>query len=159
MDEKAWEGVGEWGTWDASENASVLALTSLRLRSASALLCLGGRNSFAMLRTWISEKEPEDCLMRGRRLRAFAGTLCDDCVAAGDSEVRADASGVACGIHSSERSSSHGCVMLAMLAWCCGLRGVGQAVVVIIIVRGRVAEDGVILWLHVAYCAVPRSQW
>ena len=25
-----------------------------------------------MLRTWISEKEPEDCRMRGRRLRAFA---------------------------------------------------------------------------------------
>jgi hypothetical protein len=88
-------------------------LLSLRLRSASALLLFGGCRPLAL--TCISESEPDDCLMRGRRLRGFGGTLCDVCVAAGLAEVRAIVGGVPCGIHSSERSSSHGCVVLAMV--------------------------------------------
>jgi hypothetical protein len=88
-------------------------LLSLRLRSASALLLFGGCRPLAP--TCISESEPDDCLMRGRRLRGFGGTLCDVCVAAGLADVCAIVDGVPCGIHSSERSSSHGCVVLAMV--------------------------------------------
>lgn len=92
------------------------ALMSLRLRSRRALLCLGGRSSLAMLRTWISEKEPEDCRMRGRRLRAFADALWGVFVAAGLWALRAIVAGESWTTHSSERSSSHGCVvLLAML--------------------------------------------
>lgn len=90
----------------------------LRLRSIKAFLCFGGRNLGAMLRAWISEKEPDDCLNRGRRLRAFGGTLCAICACAAS---RAIESGEGCGIHSSERSSSHGWVVLAMgTVECCG---------------------------------------
>jgi hypothetical protein len=69
--------------------------------------------------------------MRGRRLRGFGGTLCDVCVAARLPELRASVGGVPCGIHSSERSSSQGCVVLAMvvLQLCGAVKGVFQAVV------------------------------
>ena len=53
--------------WDV-----IVAETSLG-KSAS---CFGGRKSFAILRVCISEKEPEDWRMRGRRLRAFDCSLC-----------------------------------------------------------------------------------
>jgi hypothetical protein len=92
-------------------------LLSLRLRSASALLLLGGCRPFML--TWISEKEPDDCLMRGRRLLGFEDALFGDCVAAGllpaSLRVGVGAAGVAWGTHSSDRSSSHGCVVLAMV--------------------------------------------
>lgn len=100
-------------------------LASLGLRSARALRCFGGRNSFAMLRTWISEKEPEDCRMRGSRLLDFGGTLCEVCGVfcvgcAGDSGARTGVPGLLVwGIHSSDRSSSHGCVVLAMAVCAC----------------------------------------
>lgn len=87
---------------------------SLRLRSWPAPRCFGGRSSFAMLRTWISEKEPEDWRMRGRRLRALPA-LWLAWEAAGLSELRTTESGEGCITHSSDRSSSHGCVLLAIV--------------------------------------------
>jgi hypothetical protein len=91
--------------WDAlGDGGAGGALISLRLRSRRALLCLGGRSSFAILRTWISEKEPEDCRKRGSRLRALADALWG-VFAAG---------GLSC--HSSDRPSSHSGVVVAMVA-------------------------------------------
>ena len=90
-------------------------LVSLWLRSASAFLCLVGRRS---LRTCTSEKEPDECLRRGSRLRGLGGALWAAGVDAGrgDSAGRAASAGAAgaagavgcCGTHSSLRSSSHG---------------------------------------------------
>ena len=87
---------------------------SLRLRSWPWPRCFGGRSSFAMLRTWMSEKEPEDWRMRGRRLRAFPA-LWLAWEMAGLSVLRASVSGEGCVTHSSDRSSSHGCVVLAIV--------------------------------------------
>jgi hypothetical protein len=54
--------------------------------------------------------------MRGRRLRAFADALWGVFVAAGLWALRAIVAGESWTTHSSERSSSHGCVvLLAML--------------------------------------------
>jgi len=50
--------VGAFG--DDAGGALALALLLLRLRSARKLLCLGGRSSLAMLRTWPSEKGAGD---------------------------------------------------------------------------------------------------
>jgi hypothetical protein len=81
------------------------ALMSLRLRSRRALRCLGGRSSFAMLRTWISEKEPEDCRKRGSRLRALADALWGVFVADGLGALWACVSGEGWSTHSSDRPS------------------------------------------------------
>jgi hypothetical protein len=107
-------------------------LFSLRLRSASALLLLGGCRPFEL--TWISDRDPDDCLMRGRRLRGLGGTLCDVWVGAALPALRARVGGVPWGIHSSERSSSHGCVVSAIVAsraggWSQGVVAGGEAVV------------------------------
>ena len=88
---------------------------SLRLRSTSPLRRFGRRRSLATWRTRISEKEPDVCRMRGRRLCGFAGALCEVC---GDDGLCASAvwrGGVGCGTtHSSERSSSHGWLMFVV---------------------------------------------
>lgn len=52
--------------------------------------------------------------MRGRRLRGFGDALCDDGAAGGLPVLCASISSVACGIHSSERSSSQGWVVFAI---------------------------------------------
>jgi hypothetical protein len=74
--EKEREAGREAGTGEASSDAM---LWSLRLRSANALLRLGRRRSLARWRTRISEKEPDDWRMRGRRLWSLDGTLCEVC--------------------------------------------------------------------------------
>ena len=83
-------------------------LLSLRLRSTRALRRFGGCISLELCLRYISEKDPDDCRMRGKRLFGFGGTLCATCV---DGDVVAsnpEISGAGWAIHSSERSSSHG---------------------------------------------------
>jgi hypothetical protein len=111
--------------------SSCAMLFSLRLRSASIDLLLGGCRPLEL--TWISEKEPDDWRRRGRRLRGLAGTLCDVCVAPASPVLRASVGGVCWGTHSSDRSSSHGCVVLGIFGgWqrCGAGEGVNSAVVV-----------------------------
>jgi hypothetical protein len=133
-EENEYEADREGSTRETSGEAGAILL-SLRLRSARAARVFGGRSSFAMLLVWISDSEPDDWRIRGRRLRAFGGTLWDACAAVGLSGLRATVPGTACGIHSSLRSSSHGWVVLAMVV------SRGRTVLLTGYSRGRASDE------------------
>lgn len=112
--------------WEGAEGV----LAALGLHSTRAGRCLGGRSSFAAEeRTSTSDSEPDEWRMRGRRLFACVGVRwavgeasCGgggeggggcDCGCGGAWRAR-EPGVLVCGIHSSDRSSSHGWVELAM---------------------------------------------
>jgi len=101
--EPGWDGGEEpCEACGASRGAEGAVLAALGLHSARARRCLGGRRSLAAERTSTSGSEPDEWRMRGRRLFAWAGVRW--------------AGVLACGIHSSDRSSSHGWVVLLAMA-------------------------------------------
>lgn len=123
--EAARAGAGAGASGDVAGGAWLRLVLLGLLRSSSMLLCLGGRNSRPMPRPCVSERGAGDGRRRGRRLFVFEGTLCGFGGGAGVCGLRATGSGVSCGTHSSERSSSQGCVELAM-----------AVVVVVVVVKG-----------------------